>query len=74
VTEGPYMVLKHPFIFMEADVVVINKLDLAEAMGVEFEKLRSDVSKINPRARVVGTSCRSDLGIDKMIDALQIRV
>jgi len=72
VTEGPYMVLKHPFIFMEADVVVINKLDLAEAMGVEFEKLRGDVSKINPRARAVGTSCRNDLGIDKVIQALQI--
>jgi len=72
VTEGPYMVLKHPFIFMEADVVVINKLDLAEAMGVEFEKLRDDVRKINPSARVVGTSCRNDLGIEKVIQALQI--
>ena len=72
VTEGSYMVLKHPFIFMEADVVVINKLDLAEAMGVEFEKLRDDVRKINPSARVVGTSCRNDLGIDKVIQALQI--
>ena len=29
VTEGPYMVLKHPFIFMDANVVVINKIDLA---------------------------------------------
>ena len=72
VTEGPYMVLKHPFIFMEADAVVINKLDLAEAMGVEFEKLRDDVRKINPSARVVGTSCRNDLGIEKVIQALQI--
>ena len=25
VTEGPYMVMKHPFIFIEADVAVINK-------------------------------------------------
>ena len=72
VTEGPYMALKHPFIFMQANVVVINKLDLAEAMGVEFEKLRGDVSKINPKARVVGTSCRNDLGIDEVIQALQI--
>ncbi|MBS7623674.1 hydrogenase nickel incorporation protein HypB [Candidatus Bathyarchaeota archaeon] len=72
VTEGPYMVLKHPFIFMEADVVVINKLDLAGSMGVEFEKLKSDAVKINPRTRVVGTSCRNNLGIEEVIHALQI--
>ncbi|MEM3004733.1 MAG: hydrogenase nickel incorporation protein HypB [Candidatus Bathyarchaeia archaeon] len=72
VTEGPYMVLKHPFIFMEADVVVINKLDLAEAMGVEFEKLKGDAIKINPRTRVVGASCRNHIGIEEVIDALQI--
>lgn len=72
VTEGPYMVLKHPFIFMEADVVVINKLDLAEAMGVEFEKLQRDTEKINPRAKVVGASCRNNIGTDRVIEALQI--
>lgn len=37
VTEGPYMVVKHPFIFMEADVVLINKVDLAQAMGVNVK-------------------------------------
>src|SRR5208282_3598508 len=30
VTEGPYMVKKHPHMFLGADVVVINKIDLAE--------------------------------------------
>jgi hydrogenase nickel incorporation protein HypB len=72
VTEGPYMVLKHPFIFMEADVVVINKLDLSQAMGVEFEKLRNDVNKVNAKARVVGTSCRTGTGISEVVEALQI--
>ncbi len=33
VTEGQYMVKKHPHMFLGADVVVINKIDLAEAMG-----------------------------------------
>jgi len=72
VTEGPYMVLKHPFIFMEADVVVVNKLDLSEAMGVRFEDLQADVKKINPKTRVVGTSCRKNVGVEKVIEALQI--
>jgi hydrogenase nickel incorporation protein HypB len=72
VTEGPYMVLKHPFIFMEANVVVINKLDLAEAMNVEFEKLKADVMKINPKAEVIGTSCKNDKGIIYVIGALNL--
>ncbi|WP_455369474.1 hydrogenase nickel incorporation protein HypB [[Eubacterium] cellulosolvens] len=72
VTEGPYMVLKHPFIFMEANVVVINKLDLAEAMNVEFEKLKADVMKINQKAEVIGTSCKNDKGIIYVIGALQL--
>jgi hydrogenase nickel incorporation protein HypB len=72
VTEGPYMILKHPFIFMEADVVVINKLDLAESMGVEYEKLRSDALSVNPKVKVIGTICRTGKGIDKVVEALGI--
>ena len=59
VTEGPYMVVKHPFIFMEADVVAINKKDLAEAMNVDVKKLEKDVKMINPKAAVVATNCRT---------------
>lgn len=70
VTEGPYMVVKHPFIFMAADVVVINKVDLAQAMGVNVKKLQTDVERVNPRARVVVTNCRSGEGVKEVIDAL----
>lgn len=54
ITEGPYMV-KHPFIFMDANVAVINKIDLEKPMEVEAEKLEKDVEKINPEAKVVVT-------------------
>lgn len=70
VTEGPYMVVKHPFIFMEADVVLINKVDLAQAMEVNVKKLQKDVQKINPRARVVATNLRSGEGVKEVIEAL----
>jgi len=70
VTEGPYMVVKHPFIFMEADVVVFNKVDLAQAMGVDVKKLQADVEKVNPRARIVATNCRSGEGVKEVIEAL----
>jgi hydrogenase nickel incorporation protein HypB len=70
VTEGPYMVLKHPMIFLDANVVAINKVDLAEAMGVRPEKLSADVSRLNPKAATVATSCRNGSGIDFVIHKL----
>jgi len=70
VTEGPYMVLKHPMMFMGADVVAINKTDLAQAMGVEPSKLGSDVVRINPHAITVVTSCKAGVGVGEVIKAL----
>jgi hydrogenase nickel incorporation protein HypB len=70
VTEGPYMVLKHPMMFLDANVVAINKIDLAMAMGVEPEKLSADVAKLNPKAATVHTSCRNGNGIDEVIKTL----
>jgi len=70
VTEGPYMVVKHPFIFMEADVVAVNKKDLAKVMGVDVQRLEKDVKTINPKATVVATNCRSGEGVDDVAEAL----
>ena len=70
VTEGPYMVVKHPFIFMDADVAVINKKDLAQAMGVDIKKLKADVKEINPNVKVVATNGRSGEGVKEVVDAL----
>jgi hydrogenase nickel incorporation protein HypB len=72
VTEGPYMVVKHPFIFMDADVAVINKKDLAQAMDVDIEKLTTDVKEINPNVKVVATNGRSGEGIMEVVDALKL--
>ena len=70
VTEGPYMVVKHPFIFMDADVAVINKKDLAQAMGVDTKKLKIDIKEVNPNAKVIVTNGRSGEGTRELVDAL----
>lgn len=70
VTEGPYMVVKHPFIFMHTDVAVINKIDLAEAMSVNVESLKDDVKRINPKAKVAATNCRTGEGVIHVVKAL----
>ena len=70
VTEGSYMVLKHPFIFFDADVAVINKADLAQAMKVDVKKLETDVKRVNPNTTVVVTNCRSGEGVREVVEAL----
>ena len=72
VTEGPYMVLKHPMMFLDARTVAINKIDLADAMGVDPNKLSADVSRINPKATTVHTNCRNGVGIDKVIQSFEL--
>jgi hydrogenase nickel incorporation protein HypB len=72
VTEGPYMVVKHPMMFLGAQVVAINKIELAPAMGVDPKKLSADVAKLNPKAATVYTSCRDGTGIGEVIDRLGV--
>lgn len=70
VTEGPYMVRKHPHMFMGAQLVVINKVELAEIMGVSVDALIEDVHKIKPDLPVIPTSCKTGAGLDDVARAI----
>ena len=70
VTEGPYMVLKHPFIFLDADVVAINKIDLSEAMEVNPDELKAQLLKLKPAIKVIKTNGRTGEGVDDVIKTL----
>jgi hydrogenase nickel incorporation protein HypB len=72
VTEGPYMVVKHPFSFMDADITVINKEDLAKVMKVDIRKLETDVKEIKPDVNVVVTNALSGEGIQELVKALEL--
>ncbi|MBV8273781.1 MAG: hydrogenase nickel incorporation protein HypB [Verrucomicrobia bacterium] len=70
VTEGPYMVRKHPHMFLGAELVVINKIDLAEAMEVSVSELTEDVHRLKPDITVIPTSCKTGAGLDQVKAAL----
>jgi hydrogenase nickel incorporation protein HypB len=70
VTEGPYMVRKHPHMFLGAQLVVVNKIDLADAMAVSVDQLAQDVHKLKPGIKVIPTSCRTGAGLDEAMAAL----
>ena len=72
VTEGPYIVVKHPFIFIDADVVAINKIDLAQAMDVKIEQLEVQLLAIKPALKVARINCLTGEGIEGLIKVLGI--
>jgi hydrogenase nickel incorporation protein HypB len=71
VTEGPWMVRKHPHMFLGAEIVVINKIDLAEVMGVSIADLARDVHMLKPDIKVIPTSCRTGTGLEELAAALK---
>jgi hydrogenase nickel incorporation protein HypB len=71
-TEGPYMVVKHPYILMDASVLIINKIDLADIMQVDIEQLKRDALTIKPSLKIVFTNARTGEGIENLIDALHL--
>ncbi len=72
VTEGDDMVRKHPAIFALADVIVVNKKDLAEIMEVDIERIVRDARAVNPHISICVTDAKHDEGIDELIEALEI--
>jgi hydrogenase nickel incorporation protein HypB len=70
VTEGPWMVRKHPHMFLGSQVVVINKIDLADAMEVSVDQLIADVHALKPDIKVIPTSCKNGVGLDEVAQTL----
>lgn len=71
VTEGDDTVEKHPIIFQTSDVVVINKVDLADAVGADADKMVADAQRLNPRVKVIKSSLKQGCGLDEIIAAIE---
>jgi hydrogenase nickel incorporation protein HypB len=64
VAEGEDKPLKYPPMFQSADVVIISKMDLAEACGYDREAALANIRRVAPKARVFETSAKSGQGMD----------
>lgn len=70
VTEGDDVVNKHPMIFRVSDVGIINKIDLAEAVGASIARMCSDMKRIAPQIKQIQISVRTGQGISEFVDDL----
>jgi len=68
VTEGDDTAEKHPMIFKTADMAIVNKVDLADAVGADADKMVNDIHKINPDIPVVKCSLKTGEGVSEIID------
>lgn len=69
-TEGDDVVRKHPLLVQQCDIVVVNKVDLAEAVGADLERLQTDIESIAPEVPVIPTTATTAEGIDALEESL----
>ena len=72
ITEGEWVIEKHPMLFKMSEIAVINKIDLAERLGTNVDKMISDAKTINPNIEVITTSAKTGENIEKLIKILDI--
>ena len=72
VTEGPYMVRKHPLTIKRADMVIINKIDLVDVLEFDIDALEADIREVDANMPVLRVSSKTGEGIDELIEALSL--
>ncbi|NJD78082.1 MAG: hydrogenase nickel incorporation protein HypB [Candidatus Methanoperedens sp.] len=71
VSEGDDIVEKHPLIFGTADLIIVNKIDIAEAVNADADKMVKDARMINPRIDTLKMSLKTGEGLDEWISFVE---
>ncbi|WP_316188268.1 MULTISPECIES: urease accessory protein UreG [unclassified Bradyrhizobium] len=59
---------------IRADLLVINKVDLASHVGVDLDRMRREAAEVRGGRPVLLTNCRRGEGIDAIVDLLEREV
>ena len=73
VTEGEDKPLKYPTIFNTADVAVITKTDLSEAVEFDAARARGSVQEVRPGMRIFELSAKTGAGMSEWLDWLKAK-
>ncbi|MDG6257626.1 MAG: hydrogenase nickel incorporation protein HypB [Methanomicrobiaceae archaeon] len=69
-TEGDDVVNKHPMMFRESAIGIINKVDLAEFVGCDLDRMEADMHRYNPAMRVFRTNLKTAEGVAPLLQAI----
>lgn len=73
VTEGEDKPLKYPTIFNSADVALITKMDLAEAVEFDWPAAYGNIQAVRPGMQVLRVSAKTGEGMKQFLDLLASR-
>ncbi|MDR3638161.1 MAG: hydrogenase nickel incorporation protein HypB [Isosphaeraceae bacterium] len=73
VTEGEDKPLKYPTIFNTADVALVTKIDLAEAVEFDAEAMRRAIESVRPGMEVFEVSAKTGAGMEPWLRFLEAR-
>jgi hydrogenase nickel incorporation protein HypB len=73
VAEGYDKPYKYPGMFTTADIVLLNKMDLVDALEFDLGAFERGVRLVNARAPIVHVSCRTGAGLDEWLAWLTAR-
>lgn len=73
VTEGEDKPLKYPTIFNTADVAVISKMDLAEAVEFDSATAYRNVRSVRPGMEILEVSAKTGEGMESWLEMLRSR-
>ncbi|MGB9587799.1 MAG: hydrogenase nickel incorporation protein HypB [Armatimonadota bacterium] len=71
--EGDDKVAKYPTAFSSASVVILNKIDLENALNFDIDRFERDLLAVNPAVEMFRVSCCTGIGIDRWVDWLNQR-
>ncbi len=74
VTEGEDKPLKYPTLFKTADVVIINKIDIAQAVEFDQNLALQNIKLIAPQAQIFLVSARTGEGMTQWYDYINQKV
>ncbi|MEO0927672.1 MAG: hydrogenase nickel incorporation protein HypB [Cyanobacteria bacterium J06643_13] len=66
-TEGEDKPLKYPTMFKSAQIVIVNKIDLAEAVEFNREQAIANIQKIAPQAQIFEVSAKTGQGVNSLL-------
>ncbi len=74
VTEGEDKPLKYPTIFNSADVAVVTKMDLAQAVEFDESAAMANIQAVRPGMQVFKVSAKTGRGAEEFLDYLRSRL
>lgn len=73
VSEGDDKPYKYPYIFQNADAVILNKIDLKSMVEFNIKRFYEGIRTLNPQAAIFEISCKNGTGMEDWVDWLAVK-